>query len=56
MLYWLCININRKVANHILSNHFLADLLAAAGGRGPVGMGGSPVVLVSNLNEEVRVM
>jgi len=31
---------------------FQANLLTAAGGRGPVGMGGSPVVLVSNLNEE----
>lgn len=29
-----------------------ANFLAAAGGRGAVGMGGTPVVLVSNLNEE----
>ena len=36
--------------------HFFPDFLAAAGSRGGMGIGGTPVVLVSNLNEEVRMI
>lgn len=36
--------------------NFFPDFLAAASGRGGVGIGGTSVVLVSNLNEEVRMI
>ena len=37
----------------VISNHLFSDFLAATGARGGMAIGGSPVVLVSNLNEEV---